>query len=109
MTVNLNEKEFKEAKDKQQGFSITSQAFDAARRSFHVKVDFDEQQNISVWLIERGKMLKSQLSVNLKFSSCLCEIEISDPGVKNRKTTLFFSFAHGSNQIVGHKNLVKLD
>lgn len=55
--ISLKEKEFKDALTKREGFSITSQAFDAARRSFHVKFDFDSEGKISIWLIERGKPL----------------------------------------------------
>jgi len=39
----------------------------------------------------------------------LVEIEIADAGVKNRKTTFFFTFAHGAHQIVGHKDFAYLE
>ena len=45
----------------------------------------------------------------MKFSSCLVEIEMCDAGIKNRKSIFFFSFAHGSNQIVGHRDFLKLE
>jgi len=56
--INLKEREFKEALGKKEGFTITSPAFDAARRSFHVKLDIDSTGSISIWLVERGKPLQ---------------------------------------------------
>ena len=41
IALNLKQQEFKEALDRKEGFTITSPAFDAARRSFHVKIDVD--------------------------------------------------------------------
>lgn len=73
---------------------------------------------ISVWVVERGKptITGSKPStdtlhhlVPLKFSSTLIEIEIADSGAKNRKSTMFFSFAHGSNQIIGHRDFINMD
>lgn len=36
-------------------------------------------------------------------------MEIDDPGVKNRKSVIFFSFCHDQHQIIGHKNFANLD
>jgi hypothetical protein len=55
--LSLKEKEFKDALHSKGGFTITSQAFDAARRSFHVKLDIEGDGNISIWLFERGMPL----------------------------------------------------
>jgi len=97
--INLKEREFKEALESKEGFTITSPAFDAARRSFHVKIDVDQVGNISIWLVERSKPFKQKLNSNLPFlfSSSLVELEMCDAGIKNRKSIFFFSFAHGSN------------
>jgi hypothetical protein len=111
LPISLKEKEFKDALTKQEGFTITSQAFDAARRSFHVKLDIDSAGSVSIWLVERGKLLKEKLNTNLpfQFSSCYIELEMCDAGIKNRKSMFFYSFAHGSSQIVGHRDFVKLE
>jgi hypothetical protein len=92
-----------------EGITLVSKAFNSGRRSFHVKLDISKVTNsISVWLVERSKPIDrkeegvpSVASLNhlipLKFSSTLIEIELADPGIKNRKTTFFFTFSHGSN------------
>ena len=98
--------------------SIFSKAFDGLRRSWHLKVDIEQPgDKISIWLVERGEpedqdaaaptMLRR--AVPIKFSSILCELEVLDPAVKNRKTVLFFSFAHDRNQVIGHRQYLSLD
>lgn len=37
------------------------------------------------------------------------ELQIVDPGLKDRKAVIFFSFSHSSNQIIGHQNFVNLN
>jgi hypothetical protein len=107
----LLDKDLKEQMSKEQeGVTLVSKAFNSGRRSFHVKLDISKVNNsISVWLVERSKPIirkeeggvPSVATLNhlipLKFSSNLIEIELADPGIKNRKTTFFFTFAHGSN------------
>lgn len=41
------------------GVSIISRAFDFGRRCWHLKVDIDYDNNMSLWIIERGKPLNS--------------------------------------------------
>jgi hypothetical protein len=63
-------------------------------------------KSIGIWFLERGKPISktqnfSQNSQQIKFSSSLIEFEILDSGLKNRKGTIFFSFAHERNQVIG--------
>ena len=51
--LNLN-KFREEAKDSGKGVSFISNCFDAGRRSWHLKADLDLEDNLSVWLVERG-------------------------------------------------------
>ena len=37
------------------------------------------------------------------------ELEIEDPGLRHRKSVIFFSFSHDKNQIIGHRNFAKVD
>ena len=37
--------------------TIFTSCFEEARRSWHLKIDIDKDQNISAWLIERGEPL----------------------------------------------------
>ena len=98
--------------------TIFSRSFDGLRRSWHLKVDIEGPDNkISIWLVERGEpenedaaaptMLRR--AVPIKFSSVLFELEILDNAVKNRKSVIFFSFAHEKSQIIGHHNYLTLD
>ena len=36
------------------------------------------------------------------------EFQIVDPGLKHRKTVIFYSFSHDKNQIIGHRNFANL-
>ena len=98
------------------GLSFFSQAFDVARRSWHLKIDIAKPSNdISLWLFERGEpccdtnsLQILRRSVPIKFSSQFIEMQILDPGVKHRKTVIFFSFSHDKNQIIGHRNFANL-
>ena len=59
------------------GLTFFSQAFDAARRSWHLKVDIEKATNeISLWLVERGETCDEsqplqvlQRSLPIKFNS----------------------------------------
>lgn len=99
------------------GLSFFSQAFDVARRSWHLKIDIAKPSNeISLWLFERGEpccdanaLQILRRSVPIKFSSQFIEMQILDPAFKHRKTVIFFSFSHDENQIIGHRNFANLD
>ena len=59
------------------GLSFFSQAFDVARRSWHLKIDISKPSNeISLWLFERGEPCSDsnalqvlRRSIPIKFSS----------------------------------------
>jgi hypothetical protein len=119
--LNLYEKEIKnKLAEESEGITLMSCAFDACRRSFHLKLDICKASNqVSIWLVERGKSnlavkdKEGLLSVEalyslipLKFSTVLAEIELVDTGANNRKTTFCFSFAHGAMQVAGHQNFI---
>lgn len=99
------------------GLTLISQAFDVARRSWSLKVDIVKPSNeISIWLVERGapcneinalQILRRALPI--KFTSQFLELEIDDPGVKNRKSVIFYSFCHDQHQVIGHQNFANLD
>lgn len=99
------------------GVSIFSEAFDVGRRSWHLKVDIVKPTNeISLWLVERGEPCRNlnalqvlRSAMPIKFSSQFIEMQIVDPGLKHRKSVIFFSFSHDQNQVIGHKNFAKLD
>ena len=117
--MNLTEKEVRRRlEDNKHGVTIFSKSFDGLRRSWHLKVDIEARENqISIWLVERGEPENEEAAaptmlrraVPIKFSSVLFELEILDPAVKNRKSVIFFSFAHDRNQVIGHKNYLTLD
>lgn len=54
-------------------------AFDFGRRSWHLKLDIDYENNVSIWIVERGQLLKNNcdispqigLNIPIKFSSIL--------------------------------------
>ena len=98
------------------GVTILSKAFNSERRSWHLKIDIQAKTNsISVWIVERGEPLKEENTsrmergIPIEFSSVRCQIEIVDPGVKNRKSVFFFSYSHDLNQVIGHKEIANLD
>ena len=37
------------------------------------------------------------------------ELEIADPGLRDRKSVIFFSFSHDKNQIIGHRNFANVN
>jgi hypothetical protein len=63
------------------GITILSKSFDAARRSWHLKIDLDQNDSISIYLIERGLPLKNndrklENCAHPNFSSTLFNIEV---------------------------------
>ncbi len=98
------------------GCTVFTKCFNAARRSWHLKLDFDANDNLSLYLLERGKPIYLQQSLNKgencmipNFSSVLFEFEVIHKTMINeKKTPIFFSFAHNTNQIVGVKNYLNL-
>ena len=72
-----------------------------------MKVDIEKmpENKISIWLVERGEPESDDASASpmlrraipIRFSSVLCEIEVMDAAVKNRKSVIFFSFSHDKN------------
>ena len=120
MEIDFNEDSLKQKllQSDQTGATILSKTFDGLRRSWHLKVDIEKLGNkVSLWIIERGEpeddnaTAYSILRRNtpIQFSSILLELEVLDPAVQNRKTTMFFSFAHDQNQVIGHRNYISLD
>jgi hypothetical protein len=119
--------EQKEFIKKNQGITIMSEAFDFGRRSWHLKIDIDKENNISLWIskiihyylililiVERGNRMhetgKIELGQNLpiSFSSLLLEFEIVDAALGDCRTTIFYSFAHDTYQIIGQKNALNI-
>ena len=105
-TIDLGEAEVAERlKDGSAGLSFYSQAFNAARRSWHLKVDIEmPSKEISLWIVERGEPCNEESAIDLlrrslpiKFSSQFMELEIADPGLRHRKSVIFFSFSHDKN------------
>jgi len=41
--------------EKNKGASVISKVFDFGRRSWHLKIDIDYENNVSLWIIERGE------------------------------------------------------
>ena len=119
LEVDLTESDIKRRLENgQSGVTIFSKSFDALRRSWHLKVDIEmPESRVSIWLVERGEpesedatasaMLRR--AIPIRFSSVLCELEVRDIAVKNRKSVIFFSFSHDKNQVIGHKNYISLD
>ena len=113
--IDLTEKTVKESLVTE-GSSFYMEAFDAARRSWVPKVDIDTEGNISMWIVERGETCtqaesiinKLKRGMPVKFTSALVEMEIVDPAIKNKKSVIFYSCAHDSHQVVGHRNFIQL-
>jgi hypothetical protein len=45
-----------------------SKAFSGVRRSWHLKIDFDKQQNLSLYVVERGRPMPGS---NRRCDNCL--------------------------------------
>ena len=71
------------------------------------KIDLDYENNISLFLVERGAPLglsqtseeysaqvQLGLTVPIKFSSVLTQFEIIDPAFGDHKSFVFFSYSH---------------
>jgi len=50
-----------EAREKEGSITVFTKAFDAARRSWHLKIDIDKNENLSLWLVERGQPIEGNL------------------------------------------------
>ena len=94
-------------KETPEGISIVTKSFDAARRSWHLKIDFDVNKNMSLYIVERGAPSESknfgENNLVPQFSSVLFTLEL-----QKKRVPIFFSFAHNTNQLVGIKNLANL-
>ena len=106
LTIDLTEPETaKHLQEGKPGLSFFSSAFDEGRRSWHLKVDIlKETGEISLYIVERGEPVSQvssleilRRSLPIKFSSVLLEMQIDDPGLKHRKTVIFYSFSHDQN------------
>ena len=89
-----------------------SEAFDKARRSWYFKIDVEAKENVSLWLVERGQPVgDNSLYENFEvpnYSSVIVEFEMQQKTIGERTSSLFFSFAHNTNQIIGHKHFINL-
>ena len=83
------------------GTTYFSEAFDIARRSWHFKIDVEANENVSLWLVERGAPVgDNDLQENFQvpsFSSIIIEFEMQQKTIGERSSSIFFSFAHNSN------------
>ena len=67
-----------------------------------------------MWLVERGSFLKLPNKFDfrstspLNMSSVLFDLQVEDPLLGGRKSSIFFSFAHDSNQIIGIRNFFNI-
>jgi hypothetical protein len=93
---------------------MLSTAFNCERRAWHVKVDIDSEQNLSLWLSERGAPVHGSDSPpslgqasHIEFSSVEVQFEVVDKGTAKR-FTFFFTFAHDKHQVVGQRNFLNL-
>lgn len=110
----INLEAIKEKIKLNKGATIISEAFDFGRRSWHLKVDINVEEQISLWLVERGASLQisekmqvgAQLPIN--YSSLLIEFELCDAAIGDRKTPIFFSFSHETHQIIGQQNFISI-
>lgn len=55
--VQIRMDDLKAEFEKNKGISIVFKAFDFARRSWHLKMDIDYENNVSLWIVERGDLL----------------------------------------------------
>jgi hypothetical protein len=83
-TIQLDDQALRTSFEKNKGLTIFSKAFDFGRRSWMLKIDLDYENNISLFLVERGAPLglsqsseeysaqvQLGLTVPIKFSSVL--------------------------------------
>ena len=56
----------------------------------------------------QSAMTRLKRGMPINFSSLLMEIEVADPAIKNKKSSIFYSFAHDTNQVIGHRNFLTL-
>ena len=43
--------------DSNKGVTMIYRPFDFGRRSWHLKLDVDEDKNVSIWIVERGPLI----------------------------------------------------
>ena len=98
--TSLNLDSLKGDMEANKGASIISKAFEFGRRSWHIKIDIDEEKNVSLWVIEGGAIVnKDQAaligqSIPIRYSSVLTQFEIVDQAFGVHSSLVFFSFAH---------------
>jgi hypothetical protein len=82
---------------------VISKAFDFGRRSWHLKIDIDYENNVSAWIIERGEAMNKEedfqigLSIPVKYSSVLIQFELLDAAFGEHKSLIFYTFSHDMN------------
>jgi len=89
--------------------TIISQSFDSETRSWHLVVDIEEDQRMSVYLLEKGSPSHTKISGPFKyeFTTVRFLIQIKD-GESDFETVIFHSFANDHNYCVGHRRLFNL-
>jgi len=84
-----------------EGITIFTKSFNSGRRSWHLKIDVDKDQSVSMWLVERGYPIGFNLlngNFNIPhFSSVIMELGIKSGILLDRSTPIFYSFAHETN------------
>lgn len=92
----------REAKEREleEGVSIITEAFDGARRSWHLKLDFDRAENLSIYLAERGMPTSEEVLIQNpltpSFSSVILDIQVTHKLLGDRQSSIFYSFAHNT-------------
>lgn len=56
-TIQLDDAALRQSFEKNRGLTIFSKAFDFGRRSWMLKIDIDQEENVSLFVVERGAPL----------------------------------------------------
>ena len=95
-------------------FSIFSQIFKSNNHSWSLKLDINKNEEVSLFLIERGSNNNLNNNNNnsnyiyLNFCSILFEFFIHDKNFE-KNGIIFFSFCEKQNQIIGYNNFFNLN
>ena len=94
-------REHAKKRDGNLGTTFFSTSFDCARRSWHFKLDLHPNEDVGVWVVERGLptgvdiLSANPLAPN--FSSVFLEVQLKCRTLGTISITMFYSFAHNTH------------
>ena len=87
--------------------TIITELFYSESQAWSLVIDIDKEQNVSIFLQERGAKPTTGKSVIGDFTSVRFTFQIEDEG-NNYRSTTFFTFPKNQNLAVGHRKFFSL-